>query len=288
MVDITDFKEKTLFIIGNGFDRAHNIKSSYKDFRDWLVSAQYQDYVSYWEGLFPKIDNKMPLLWKDFEEAIGIYNPDEIHFRYFQGKDYGVYDEKIQLRVTDRIRPYIEKIPIVMRDWAKDITYHNINPIFSGLTPDSKYLTFNYTLVLEDCYHIPSQNICHIHGNIKDESIIVGHNKSRYIESPKFLNNFEKSKMNIVALMNQNVKPVGDLIQKHRYFFDSLHGFQRVYVYGHSLSQIDIPYFEEVAKNVAPNCVWYFCCHSQDDEIRVKQIADLPSFKNFSFHTHHF
>lgn len=289
MIDITDFKEKTLFIIGNGFDIAHDIKSSYKDFRDWLASSQYQDFISYLEEMFPLKNKNTPLLWKDFETAIGIYNPEEIHYRFFQGKDYGLYDENVQLRVVNRIKPFIDMIPVVMRDWAKDITYFNTSPVFRGLTPDSKYLSFNYTLVLEDCYHIPSQNICHIHGNIKDNRVVVGHNQRRFMQSEyKNQNNVEGSKSHIVELMNKNVKPVTDLINNNFYFFNSLNDIQKVFVYGHSLAQIDMPYFEEVASKVLPNCVWYFCCHNQEDENRVREIAYLPTFQGFSIHTHIF
>ena len=74
MIDLTDFKEKALFIIGNGFDIAHGIKSSYNDYHDWLLRHQYHEFVAYMESLFPAIENGEQLLWKDFEEAIGIYD----------------------------------------------------------------------------------------------------------------------------------------------------------------------------------------------------------------------
>jgi len=44
---------KKLFIIGNGFDLAHNIKSSYNDFRDYLVSIAGDKYDKY-ETMVPE------------------------------------------------------------------------------------------------------------------------------------------------------------------------------------------------------------------------------------------
>ena len=49
MINLTDFKEKTLFIIGNGFDIAHDIKSCYKDYHDWLLQHDYHEFVAYME-----------------------------------------------------------------------------------------------------------------------------------------------------------------------------------------------------------------------------------------------
>lgn len=43
MIDLCDFEENTLFIIGNGFDAAHGIKSSYWDFHNWLYIHRYSD-----------------------------------------------------------------------------------------------------------------------------------------------------------------------------------------------------------------------------------------------------
>ena len=43
---------KTLFFIGNGFDIAHDIKSRYKDFRDFMnASKEYDDLVTMLEEL---------------------------------------------------------------------------------------------------------------------------------------------------------------------------------------------------------------------------------------------
>ena len=36
---------KMLYIIGNGFDLAHNMKSSYRDFKEWLCGSGNIDYI---------------------------------------------------------------------------------------------------------------------------------------------------------------------------------------------------------------------------------------------------
>ena len=57
MINLTNNKEKTLFIIGNGFDIAHDIKSCYKDYHDWLLQHDYHEFVAYMESMFPAIEN---------------------------------------------------------------------------------------------------------------------------------------------------------------------------------------------------------------------------------------
>ena len=42
----------TLYIIGNGFDLMHLMKSSYKDFRQWLIDNCRIDYIKSYRKFF--------------------------------------------------------------------------------------------------------------------------------------------------------------------------------------------------------------------------------------------
>lgn len=286
MIDFRIFDVNTLFIIGNGFDAAHGIKSSYWDFRDWLFFNNYSDEIIMFEKVFPLSDGNTNLLWKDFEMAIGQYNEEEIHDVFFKGVDNGQFDKDVQDRVAEYIKPFIVRIPKYMKEWARYMKDMNYNRVFEGLKPEFKYLTFNYTLVLETNYQIPSDNICHIHGCINDERIIVGHNNKKEVGEYKGYSNREYSKRNIIELMNTNVKPVNDLIIEKQQFFSSLSDITRIIVFGHSLAEIDMPYFLQVASVVKKNCVWHFCWHTLDDRASVERFVHLPEFFGFTYTMH--
>lgn len=44
---------RTLYIIGNGFDLMHQMKSSYKDFHQWLIDNSRIDYIAEMQKIFP-------------------------------------------------------------------------------------------------------------------------------------------------------------------------------------------------------------------------------------------
>lgn len=60
-----------LFIVGNGFDRAHDLPTSYWDFRTFL-ETNYPDFLESFEQHYYIVSNdseefKRNLLWNDFE-----------------------------------------------------------------------------------------------------------------------------------------------------------------------------------------------------------------------------
>lgn len=287
MIDLTDFKEKTLFIIGNGFDIAHDIKSSYMDYHDWLLQKQYHEFVAYMESMFPDFKEGKFLLWKDFEEAIGRYNPKQIHMSFFQGVDSYQYAKETQLRVMERIKPFVDMIPKTLIEWARNVIGIPCSPKYEGLTQDSKYLSFNYTKVLESIYGINPYNICHIHGCIDDDKIIVGHNHKRNPQDEEDNQlNIKMSIRNIVELMNKNEKPVRDIIKNNIAFFSSLYDIQRIIVIGHSMAEVDMPYFEEIAKQINRDCIWHFYWHDPNELGKFNQIIHKDPFREFSCRLH--
>ena len=56
--------DHVLYVIGNGFDRHHGVRSSYLDFRDWLKQYHTELYSLY--DLINHSDEK----WSNFEAAM--------------------------------------------------------------------------------------------------------------------------------------------------------------------------------------------------------------------------
>ena len=68
------FSDKVLFIIGNGFDISHGIKSRYADFHDYLVDNKKGSLLNFLDNFF----NNSGKLWSDLENTLGEYDPDTI------------------------------------------------------------------------------------------------------------------------------------------------------------------------------------------------------------------
>jgi len=194
-----------LFIIGNGFDRGHDMPTSYSDFKDWLV------------GMYPESQNTDNFMLSDatmmprgemfisdedlasflvycINEAAG---GDWANFEESLGKiDWGIFfddvddvtdnDGDIDLWKTAYAREdYTSTLHLnahafskLFSQWINTISYpkHISRNVFltDSLKNASVFLTFNYTKTLEDIYSIPSEQICHIHG-IQGGDIIIGH-----------------------------------------------------------------------------------------------------------------
>lgn len=71
---------------------------------------------------------------------------------------------------------------------------------------------------------------------------------------------------------DETAKKCDDIIKKHSDFFDGLCDIKEVFVIGHSLAEVDYPYFEEIAKNC--DAKWFIGYHSYDDIVRLAAIVE--------------
>ena len=71
-----------LFIIGNGFDRAHGLATSYVDFRNYLENEDWEYLIALEApyGCVPESNRDLveKRLWKEFENNLSSINEDEI------------------------------------------------------------------------------------------------------------------------------------------------------------------------------------------------------------------
>ena len=65
-----------LYIIGNGFDLMHGMRTSYSDFKDWLLSIGCIEIVEELQCIYKLQENNEFVLWSDFEKALGEYDVD--------------------------------------------------------------------------------------------------------------------------------------------------------------------------------------------------------------------
>ena len=75
-------------------------------------------------------------------------------------------------------------------------------------------------------------------------------------------------------------KDVEGCIEKNERFFNEIADVQRIYVYGFSLSPIDMPYLEKIFRRTKPETHWVISWHSQDDKRRIMDFVIRYEIRN--------
>ena len=274
---------RILYIIGNGFDLAHGIKSSYWNFREWLGNNR-----SNLIGMMDIFFSNQRDVWSSIEQALGEYNEESI-LDYCRPDEEFDYDHSLSssARVEDSpmtfFQPVLEEFRDAFRDWVDSIEISGIEKVYK-LNTDSRYLSFNYTDTLETEYGIAQNKVTHIHGSrLNDEEYIIGHNNNRNPSSvwdDDGLTFEQQAYENIIVWMNKFTKQYNRNIANHSSFFDSLYDIKQIIVIGHSMSKVDWPYFREIIKNIGKEIPWIIYCHSIDDRNNTnlfKSVFELSS-----------
>ena len=302
-------KSNKLYIIGNGFDRAHNLPTAYSDFNDWLRGNSYvQDNLSdnkmFASDLddifrFSESNGEQIELWSDFEKALGCLNIGS----YIQNvaSDWGNIDysdeDGIALGdLSEQVYGYIENItkPLALDHiaerfaaWVKSMPlYDDTDPIYEDIDPEGIFLTFNYTDVLEKVYRVDPARILHIHGRASAENseIIVGHgamydpNTYAKVEQRLLGTNADVSSL-LANSMNNLRKNTADIIKQYQRWFDNLknYGVEEIYLYGLSFGTVDDAYYKEINKQL-PNAKWAFAVYAPNDKIKSANIKRINAF----------
>ena len=282
----------TLHIVGNGFDLAHGIASSYADFKDYAWKHGDQYLMGLLETCYPDANpwNGELYLWSDLERALGNLDfqaafeasTDDIQLE--DGHE-GRYIAQMEDAPEFLLGMMFDAFHRVFEDWVNDID-NNVDPIpnLSHFGGGDNYLSFNYTDTLEKVYGVPRNRINYIHGrrNSNDE-IIVGHhavvNANDHLSDDPMVYEYQGYD-NITNEVNKQRKLTSDIIANNSEYWQSLGQVDKVMVYGHSLTDVDMDYFHEVAKHVKGVCEWHFSIYYYDPISRKKAVEHIVSVIN--------
>lgn len=286
-----DHREMTkLYIIGNGFDKHHDLNTGYSDFHKFVM-RYHPDIENDFEEYFQLRTNKdkdNKDLWSDFESDLGTFNWksffDEKNNLDIQDESFrpsyvfGLEDDLKQ--ATDEL---IEKIRDAFEKWLKQISLESTDKKLD-LEEESVFLNFNYTLTLEKVYKISSKKIFHIHGDVETDQgcLTFGHNQklSEELELDEngdsnrtmFTDSENAAKHSFYAFQ----KPVGDIITKNKTFFESIRSINEIIILGHSLNPVDIPYFEEIKRQTKNTPKWKVSfCKEEEKETHLKTLREI-------------
>jgi len=293
-----------LFIVGNGFDQAHKLPTSYQNFHNFLQN-EYPDaeeenalvpscsighhgdaihddneVVGYLMNLFSRTEGPY---WSDLERTLGQLDFDD-DFRYLpevhdRDGDRNLFHESYNNE--DQASTLAGCVPMISRffaDWFKtiEISSAKINPKFRSLiAPDTDhFLTFNYTRTLETLYG--AKNVCHIHG-VKGQPLIFGHGAG-YLFDEDHWSAYIGCEDDLEKIQSALRKDTAKAINLHQAFFRNLHtGVTDIYSCGFSFGEVDCVYLKEIFKNMdTKSVVWYL--HNYDSKKHDKQRKTLIEF----------
>ena len=74
----------------------------------------------------------------------------------------------------------------------------------------------------------------------------------------------------IEGYYENSMKRTHSIIDQHQSFFDSLKEVRKIVILGHSLSEVDMPYFDKIADSIMKDQVeWEISYHTQEDIHRI-------------------
>lgn len=277
--------KKILYVIGNGFDIHHTIRSRYKHFKEY-VETKDPDLFEAIEKYFPNDSD-----WSDFETTLAYLDTDELvenasvylmsyaddNWRDSANHDYQYELGKIITLVTEKLKERFTEWVLQIAIPAEAYEHKLAMP--AGI----KYINFNYTPTLEKIYGIKEGEILYIHHkavNI-ESNLILGHGRNpkemksmndgatledqdvRITEGNKLLDDY----------FAENYKPTKRIIKDNKEFFKSLKDIDEVHVLGHSISSVDIRYFEEIKKHISAKKVeWKVSYYTNKERIEHEEV----------------
>jgi len=278
-----------LYIIGNGFDLAHNMKTSYEDFHQWLLDNCEFSAVNRIESLYPNITNNEGR-WCDFESALGSITLEEAinydrNFQECPNETNCENSSHYAYRCGENLKNVVNIFPGLLRDWITFISTKDVSQRFM-IYNNAKFLSFNYTRTLEDVYHIKKDNVLHIHETVtNNRSLVVGYGDAAFDNEEYVADDETINAVLVKNILSLNRKPVDTILKVPKIikWFEGLYEIVSVTVYGHSCSKVDKPYFQKVAESIKDNAHWYFYIHDKDKNEPIKVFAQSILTDNQSF-----
>lgn len=291
-----------LYVIGNGFDLAHKIPSTFNpDFKN--IALKYESgYPCFWD-LYQTANED---IWSDFENLLG--RPD---FNILEEIFEGYAPDYLSDRESDR-DDIINQVSIngnlkeAVSEFASkaDAYLENVNRLEffeKFLDASGYYISFNYTHTLENVYNIPEKQVLHIHGEVGKNNLELGFSAGDFKPEKYKYDVRQKGKGPYAILdIDDYVNKIEDhyiatayreLINKCKTFskpikvellIDFLNQnhieVETIIVYGHSCA-IDFEYFNFLNKQF-PNANWDFFVRGEKQERDVQKLVDKERIMN--------
>lgn len=327
-----------LVIIGNGFDCAHGLNTSYCKFREYIKNNDIEEY-KFLHQLFGNAFETDEFWW-NFEESLSNFNLSNFTYDLEINNDFqrknGFEDEDCIKSNKEYFDNHIFQLKKLFCLWIKEINDNKISSAkkkdsISEYLNDAVILSFNYTSTIENLYE---KECYHIHGFIDDvdvenglgiDDIVLGHsyNISFVIdndenisaentfavldngeqipfESLSFVKEYDLSNDDAINKTFSDIdckyeniftKRCSNIIEKDEigffyYLKNNAATINEVVVLGHSLSNVDKPYFKKILEILKVKCdpvKWTVSCYGNNkstlkNNLRLIDENAEPSF----------
>lgn len=276
------------YVIGNGFDLHYGLKTSYHNFKSFLLNSssyEVRDIVDKMDELFYNFwDSNDIEKWSKFEDMLSVFN---------QIDPQDLLDEAFANAETDMDRASYTDDPA----WC--VQYYNdyihvlkskfelwIQTIDDNITPDAFFnpskndwiLSFNYTKTVEHNFNVMHDRILHIHGTI-GTPLILGHNDFQEPSLLPAIWDIDSDIRNVKACEAVNdimedistlyYKNSGTIIEKSNDFFENISQSERIIIMGLSCGQQDSAYISKILSYGKPVDFFYY------------SPSDIDNFENY-------
>lgn len=289
-----------LFIIGNGFDLAHNLPTSFDP--HFKNIARKYEHDNFWD-IYQSCEYD---IWSNFENLLGCpdfntlveifngYAPDYYSDRE-SDRDSIIYQVELNGNLQDALCEFADNAEESLCDIQANDFIEQI------LDSEGYYINFNYTHTLEEIYGIPCEQILHIHGEVGKNNLKLGYPKGKFTpEKYSYDARGKGSGPYIEIEIEEHINGIEDyyvrtayqeLIDKCKSFYkeieiDLLEDFlgenqfkvEEIIVYGHSCA-IDFDYFRYLNTRYS-NAHWKFYVRGKDQKRNVRHLIEGYSIKN--------
>jgi len=289
-----------LVIVGNGFDMAHRIKSSYFDFRDFVQTNDPDLHA-----LLLRLGGSE--FWWDFEENLAKLDLQGLIDRVqdeqiWSDRTGATYDNRqdlisagwVRRDLRSTVRQLTGDLSENLRQWIEQIDGQATTPIFTCFDGDEYFLSFNYTSTIEHLYGHSDQRMFYIHNKVGDfarsfnwEWCFSSNEYSSYFNNPNncgqdprldliyghaaptskpdiplapvpgYLTDYDfnaayteltNAYNELYDFFDSSRKRTCDVMPKLAAYLQTVPSLDEVLIIGHSLSRVDAPYFERIAK----------------------------------------
>jgi hypothetical protein len=154
------------------------------------------------------------------------------------------------------------------------------------IDPSACFLNFNYTTSLQDIYGVPDAQILFVHGSVGDPDgkLVLGHGREPPADLDPYRFEQDPETADVRVIEGQSIidryfrdtfKPTAAIVRNNASFFGRLAGVDEIFVLGHSMSEVDHPYFLEVMRNVDLARVRWTISYYDDVSKMQEQVATL-------------
>ncbi len=293
-----------LYIVGNGFDLYHGLDTRYQSFAKFLsqTDSEIYDLMLKYYGLpdisEDQVNDEEYNAWAAFEISLADLDYQQVLEDHsdsianiasddFRDRDWYTYQIDMELI----IEKLTKKLISLFNKFILNVKYPECVADRSlEIISKSRFLNFNYTDTLERYYEVERKEICYIHGKSSrnDSRIILGHGTDpsnfevKHPQPPGGLTkdeldqwkenmsdqydySYENAKGEILSYYTKAFKDAPSIIDKNIEFFEGLKDNENIYVLGHSISPVDIKYFEAV-QTYSPEKANWFVTYFRDFE----------------------